>query len=446
MSSSISPSELKDIKIEFQLIDQDGSSSLDRTELHAFFDKFNQKVPLEDIDSMIAEISNSDVITLEQFINIVTSVRQGQDTYGIGKYLKQFLRICKIEAGNSYHTYSLGEVSGTVCFINSLFADDPSLAHILPLQDDPDVLFGCLKDGLLLSSLVNKVVPGTIHMDALNKPKAGKELMKFHCLENLQLALSSCKSIGFTVVSMGPEDILAGTPHLCLGLLWQAVRALLGQNISISRHPELAVLLEKGEDLELFMKLPCEQILMRWVNFHLKNAGEHVISNFGSDLVDGRVLAHLLDQTTRRTHKIEAEDILSLNPGAPRLNKILDLIQNTLKAKPVATLRSILSADEKMNLVLLAELFEASPGLYTDEEEEDLSSILAQIEEYSSSTALTAEERQFVNWINNLDESIHIDDMYNDLKDGIILSKVIDQIVPGAVDFKKLNNNEVLEN
>ncbi|KAL0216673.1 hypothetical protein P9112_008859 [Eukaryota sp. TZLM1-RC] len=437
MSSTISPSELKEIRVEFQLIDSDGSSTLDKHELNELFIKFNQKVPMSEIEAMIAEVSNDGELTFDQFISIVTSIRQGKDSSGIGKYLKKFLRICKVEAGNSYHSYSLAEVSGTVGFINSTLKDDELVADKLPLADDPDALFDSLGDGLVLSSLVNKVEPGTIHTDALNKPKAGKPLNRFHCLENLQLALSSCKSVGFTVISMGPEDIISGAPHLCLGLLWQAVRSLLGQSVNITKHPELAVLLERGEDLEEFIKLPAETILLRWVNFHLKNAGQDQIKNFGEDLVDGRVLAHLLAEITKRTCRVDAESILALAEGRPRVSRILEIIREDLKAKPVATLRSVLAANEKMNLVLLAELFETCPGLYA-EEEDNMEELLAQLAAYSSSNALTAEERQFTNWINNLDESIKINDMYTDLKDGVILAKVIDQIVPGAVDFKRI--------
>ena len=42
--------------------------------------------------------------------------------------------------------------------------------------------------------------------------------------ENLELALNSASSIGCNIVNMGAADMLAGTPHLVLGLLWQIIR------------------------------------------------------------------------------------------------------------------------------------------------------------------------------------------------------------------------------
>eukprot|EP00965_Chrysotila_dentata_P125557 4151329-Pleurochrysis_carterae.AAC.1 len=41
-------------------------------------------------------------------------------------------------------------------------------------------------------------------------------------LENLNLALNAAKSIGLTVVNIGPQDLIEMRPHLVLGLVWQA--------------------------------------------------------------------------------------------------------------------------------------------------------------------------------------------------------------------------------
>lgn len=46
----------------------------------------------------------------------------------------------------------------------------------------------------------------------------------------------------------------------------------------------LAALLRDGENLEDLMKLSPEELLLRWANYHLENAGWHKISNFSSDI------------------------------------------------------------------------------------------------------------------------------------------------------------------
>lgn len=55
--------------------------------------------------------------------------------------------------------------------------------------------------------------------------------------------------------------------------------------------PALAALLRDGENLEDLMKLSPEELLLRWANFHLENAGWHKINNFSTDI---KVLRPLL--------------------------------------------------------------------------------------------------------------------------------------------------------
>jgi hypothetical protein len=44
-------------------------------------------------------------------------------------------------------------------------------------------------------------------------------------------------------------------------------------------------LAEEGEDLAALNKLPPEKILIRWINFHLKKAGQdRRVENLGKDL------------------------------------------------------------------------------------------------------------------------------------------------------------------
>ncbi len=56
-------------------------------------------------------------------------------------------------------------------------------------------------------------------------------------------------------------------------------------------------LLKEGEELQDLLRLPPEQILLRWVNFHLAGSGaDRRVTNFGSDLQDGEAYVRLLHQ------------------------------------------------------------------------------------------------------------------------------------------------------
>ncbi len=132
-------------------------------------------------------------------------------------------------------------------------------------------------DGLILCKLINDSVPDTIDERVLNKGSSSKTKPKplnaFQITENNNIVITSAKGIGCSVVNIGPSDIAEGREHLILGLIWQIIRRGLLSKIDIKIHPELYRLLDDGETLEEFLRLPPDQILLRWFNYHLKAAG-----------------------------------------------------------------------------------------------------------------------------------------------------------------------------
>lgn len=77
---------------------------------------------------------------------------------------------------------------------------------------------------------------------------------------------------------------------LVLGLIWQIVKSLLLQDVSLNNHPELIRLLNPNEAISSLVNLSSEQLLLRWVNYHLQRAGESKkILNFSKDISDSEV-------------------------------------------------------------------------------------------------------------------------------------------------------------
>lgn len=97
------------------------------------------------------------------------------------------------------------------------------------------------------------------------------------------------------VVSIDATTFLDKTPHLMLGVLWQLVRLLSMNKISLGDCPEIYRLLNDGEELAAMLKLKAEEILIRWMNFHLAAAGQAKITNLGGDLKDSRKLIYVLN-------------------------------------------------------------------------------------------------------------------------------------------------------
>ena len=178
--------------------------------------------------------------------------------------------------GGTQHTINEDERTAFTSHINAVLAGDPDIGHLLPFPLDTFEMFDSCKDGLVLAKLINDSVPDTIDERVLNRAgKKIKTLNAFHMTENNNIVIESSKGIGCSVVNIGSGDIMEGREHLILGLIWQIIRRGLLGKIDIKLHPELYRLLEDGETLEQFLRLPPEQILLRWFNYHLKNAKWH---------------------------------------------------------------------------------------------------------------------------------------------------------------------------
>jgi len=178
--------------------------------------------------------------------------------------------------GVSTHTINEDERTEFTRHINAVLAGDTDIGKKLPFQTDTFEMFDECKDGLVLAKLINDSVPDTIDERVLNKVgRKIKTLNAFHMTENNNVVIESAKGIGCSVVNIGARDIAEVNETLILGLIWQIIRRGLLGKIDIKLHPELYRLLEDGETLEQFLRLPPEQIVLRWFNYHLKNAKWH---------------------------------------------------------------------------------------------------------------------------------------------------------------------------
>ena len=109
-------------------------------------------------------------------------------------------------------------------------------------------------------------MPDTIDERALNKGK----LNTFNIGENQTLVVNSAAAIGVNITNIGPNDLMDGTPHIVLGMLWQIIRIGLFSKINIKACPGLSRLLHDGEELSDLLALAPEELLIRWVNYHLE--------------------------------------------------------------------------------------------------------------------------------------------------------------------------------
>jgi len=373
------------------------------------------------------EEHKEDSLNFENFLNIFKGLK-------VSDAVKQELRT---KAGNitqvlrvhgTIHSYSHEEKSAFVQIINHYLAGDEEINYMMPMNPDNEDLFDNCVSGILLCKLINCASPGTIFEKAIN---AKQNINIFQTKENLNLALNAAKSIGCTVVSIFPESIIEKKEHLVLGLIWQIIKILMLSSINLKAHPELVKLVKENEELTDLLKLPPEELLMRWVNYHLQKSGSsRRISNFSSDVKDCECYAILLNSIDPESCTKDAIQEQDLNVRAEKV------IENSKKLGVDTFTRSsdLLSGNNKLHLIFAAAIFNTNPGLYATEEE--LYEAAALIEDDVEGTR---EERAFRMWINSLGiENLYINNLYEDVKDGLALLKVLDKVEPGIVDWKRV--------
>jgi plastin-1 len=197
-------------------------------------------------------------------------------------------------------------------------------------------------------------------------------------------------------------------------------------SINLKNHPYLIRLLEPGETLEDLLKLSPEQILLRWVNYHLKNAGsDKRVKNFSGDIKDSEAYTILLNQLAPKKCDKNA---LNESDKTKRAEMVLKNAEK-IECRKFVRARDIVAGNPKLNLAFVANMFNTCPGLEPVEE-------VIEVEEE------TREERAFRNWMNSLGVDPYVNNLYEDLRDGLILLQLLDKIEPGIVDWSKVNSKK----
>ncbi|TEY52427.1 hypothetical protein BOTCAL_0259g00120 [Botryotinia calthae] len=333
-------------------------------------------------------------------------------------------------SSNVTHTINEDERTEFTRHINAVLAGDADIASRLPFPTDTFEMFDECKDGLVLAKLINDSVPDTIDERVLNRPgKKIKTLNAFHMTENNNIVIESAKGIGCSVVNIGSGDIIEVREHLILGLIWQIIRRGLLNKIDIKLHPELYRLLEEDETLEQFLRLPPEQILLRWVNYHLKAANwPRRVANFSSDVKDAENYTVLLSQIAPECCDRAPLQTRDLHQRAE------EVLQNAdkLDCRKFLTPSSLVAGNPKLNLAFVANLFNTRPALDPITEEEK-----AQVDDFDAEGE--REARVFTLWLNSLDVQPGVNSLYEDLKDGTIILQAYDKVIKGSVNWRHVN-------
>ncbi|KAM6960803.1 plastin-1 [Aplochiton taeniatus] len=439
--TQISREDLEDLREAFNRIDIDNSGFVSDFELQELFKEASFSLPgfqiREIVETFIAGDTNKDEkISFDEFVAIYQELKSKQLSETFRKTvsrrdgIRSFGGLSGISSEGTQHSYSDEEKVAFVNWINKALAKDSDCSHLVPMNPENDSLFTSVRDGILLCKMINISQPDTIDERVINT----KKRTTFTMSENLVLALNSASAIGCTVVNIHAPDLMAGKPHLVLGLLWQIIKTGLFADIEISRNEALICLLADGEELDHLMSVSPEELLLRWVNYHLKNAGTQPISNFSEDIKDSLAYFHLLDQISPKGD-IDDEpfidiDMAGLNERDPERRAELMLCQAArLDCRQFVSPKDVVSGNSKLNMAFVANLFNTYPALGRAQTN-GIDPALIEGE--------SREEKTFRNWMNSLGVAPYVNRLYCDLCDALVILQLYEKVnVP--VDWKKVN-------
>ncbi|KAG6015707.1 Fimbrin, actin-bundling protein, partial [Claviceps lovelessii] len=395
----------------------------------------SRRVELEDYVGLIAKLRDSSAAQKKISTGPAPASPSGVVSQRTGGHASRNSLSGKIQVqgsnSNITHTINEDERTEFTRHINAVLEGDADIGSRLPFPTDTFEMFDECKDGLVLAKLINDSVPDTIDERVLNiAGRKTKTLNAFQMTENNNIVIQSAKGIGCSVVNIGAGDIIEVREHLILGLIWQVIRRGLLSKIDIKLHPELYRLLDEDETLEQFLRLPPEQILLRWFNYHLKAANwSRRVSNFSSDVKDGENYAVLMAQIgaeygcTRKP--LQTHDLLQ------RAEEVLQEADK-LSCRKFLTPKSLVAGNPKLNLAFVANLFNNHPALDPITEEEKL-----EVEDFDAEGE--REARVFTLWLNSLDVQPAVVSFFDDLRNGSVLLQAYDKVIKGSVNWRHVN-------
>ncbi|XP_014672031.1 PREDICTED: fimbrin-like [Priapulus caudatus] len=205
-------------------------------------------------------------------------------------------------------------------------------------------------------------------------------------------------------------------------------------HITLQEVPGLVTLLRPDETLEDVKKLTPEQILLRWVNHHLSNAGvERRVNNFTSDIQDSEVYTHLLRQIAPLEARINTSAFKLVNHSMP----------GTVDERAINK-RSLNVYRRRENLTLALNSAQAIGCNTVNIGPEDLEAgtahlVLGLVWQVIRVRPACGMVEAYRNWMNSMGVKPHVNWLYSDLADGVVIFQLFDVIDDDVVDWSRVH-------
>ncbi|EFA81723.1 centrosomal protein 248 kDa [Heterostelium album PN500] len=329
--------------------------------------------------------------------------------------------------------YSIVEESPLIRFINEKLPMTDEIKHVFPVDSSKHVKLA-IYDGVLMCKLVNLAREGTIDERVMNmKPQNRIEVD-----QNFNLVCNSSRAIGCVIQNITPQAVQQD-PHITLSLIYQLVRVYINSSINLNNYPNLLVFKSSDEDIKHFAAQSSSQLLLRWACYHLeiKKSKESVEQLLLKPLNCIKLLCKLDKELVPPSSSSSNEDESVLYEW------ILTETSNRFKIFPWLTLDTMKSKNEKLAYLFIASLFLSEKGIGITIEENETKEVTLLVKEVSDLVDVegTREERAFCMWINSLNLSPYVNNLQQDLQDGLIILQMFDKIKPGSVNWKNVNQH-----
>ncbi|KFR17194.1 Plastin-2 [Opisthocomus hoazin] len=425
-TAHFSEEEMAELREAFSKVDVSGNGFIHANDLTDVLKAANLPLPGYKARELIQNLTTTGDgrISFEEFISIFQNLKSDDVAKSFRKQINKKEGICAIggtseqSSAGTQHSYSEEEKYAFVNWINKALEKDPDCKHVVPMNPETDDLFQAVGDGIVLCKMINFSVPDTIDERTINKKKLTPFTIQLEFWQHfgrslLETRVAKCvKENSYTFSSASLHNIITFFSP-CLALI---------------------ALLREGESLEDLMKLSPEELLLRWANYHLENAGCNKVNNFSSDIKDSRAYYHLLNQVAP---KGDEEGIPAITIDMSGLREKDDvqraecMLQQAerLGCRQFVTATDVVRGNPKLNLAFIANLFNKYPALHKPENQDI---------DWSSIEGETREERTFRNWMNSLGVNPRVNHLYSDLSDALVIFQLYEKIkVP--VDWNRVN-------
>lgn len=297
----------------FKNFDKSGDGNVDSKEFNDLLKDMGRKdVPQDKIDAMFQKYDKDQngVLSFEEYIQMCIEIGEGRKHFG-NQDSKHADAVKQETADGGFHTFKHEERNTFARLFNNAMKDDEYVGERFPIDPESDDLWHVMFDGMVLIRALCKIDPDAVDMRTVNMGKNGVP-NTFETIQNIDLGLAAAKG-KIKLIGIDATAFLEKKPHLLLGIVFQLARMLATQKIDLKDCPELFRLLEEGEELGDLLKLPPEQILVRWINYHLRAAdkADRQIKGLGNELKDSQVMMYVLNQLDKEncplTHLDEAD-------------------------------------------------------------------------------------------------------------------------------------------